>query len=403
MPDEHEDDDRTIVDALSALGWVEESEKGAVELPADLEEQLNLFKQENQKLTDEVNRLSQQNEQLKKEKEASMLVLENHKVKIENLETKITSSTNEEEVLRMTSLLNDLDNTIKEKQRYIQELFSSSSKQNNMIEEQNSIIEQQNALLEVKNKEIVSFQTDNEELNATISSLNEQIIQITKQKNENENMAEQVNVLDSQIEELKREQAETENIIEKLQGKENKIKELNEQLQYLEGDTVQKSKFEKVNLLLEKKDEIITEKEKAIFEVQNELTSANQRINDLQQQLETFSLVKKDLTKKEERIKTLVFEIEELKQKDITNLNLKNQLEEQLNAKEIQMQEAEDSVTALQNQLNEAEIMEDKILNDLQKVKDENLKSESQLERQEQELIELKKRVKMMRRDMSKS
>ena len=47
MPDE--DDDRTIVDALSALGWVEEKEQDEIKPEAGLQEQLDLFKAENEK------------------------------------------------------------------------------------------------------------------------------------------------------------------------------------------------------------------------------------------------------------------------------------------------------------------------------------------------------------------
>ncbi len=404
MPEEHEDDDRTIVDALSALGWVEEKEQDEIQPEMGSQEQIKLFKAENERLTKEITKLSEANRSFKKEKEAMMQVLENHKIKIENLETKlVNASSSEAEVLRVNSLLNDLNNTMKEKQRYIQQLFSSNTEQNNMIQEQNSIIEQQNALIKVKNKEIESIQLQIENLNNQINGQKSQIDDLQKATTETEDMTNEINNLKAQLDDFKKEQAETDDILGKLQEKESKIRELTEQLQYLESDTVQKSKFDKVNLLIEKKDEIITEKEKAIFEIQNELTSANQRINELQQQLETFSLLKKDLTKKDERIKTLVMEVEELKQKDISNINLQKRLEENLNGKVSEINSLKSTLRKVEDQLSESEQIEDKILNDLQKSKDDNLKLESQITKKDEELVELKKRIKMMRRDMTKS
>ncbi|MFX1394580.1 MAG: hypothetical protein ACFFAH_13525, partial [Promethearchaeota archaeon] len=216
--------------------------------------------------------------------------------------------------------------------------------------------------------------------------------------------------------------------LEKLQEKDNKIKELTEQIQYLENeiklDTVKKSKYEKLRLLVEKKDEIITEKEKAIFEAENSVKSANQKINDLSQQLETFNLVKKDLEKKEERIKSLVVQIEEKIQKELTNSELINHLEANLekaqkssakfelqlnnnvtllNEKEAEIKTLKENIKDLNNKLTEGEKIEDKLLTDLQKIKDDKLKLESELEKKNSELIELKKKIKLMRRELSKS
>jgi chromosome segregation ATPase len=177
-------------------------------------------------------------------------------------------------------------------------------------------------------------------------------------------------------------------------------------------------------LLVEKKDEIITEKEKAIFEAENSLKLTNQKINDLAQQLETFNLVKKDLEKKEERIKTLVIEIEEKIQKELTNKELIKNLEEKLEKaqkssakyeiqfnnnvnllqeKETELENLNGKFKELNNKLTEGEKIEDKLLNDIQKIKDDKLKLESELEKKNAELVELKKKIKLMRREISKS
>ena len=57
----------------------------------------------------------------------------------------------------------------------------------------------------------------------------------------------------------------------------------------------------------------------------------------------------------------------------------------------------------LKNKIFEAEQIEDRILTEMQNVKDDKLKAESQLEDKEKELVELKKKIKILRRDIKKS
>jgi len=181
-------------------------------------------------------------------------------------------------------------------------------------------------------------------------------------------------------------------------------------------------------VLLEKKDEIITEKEKEIFKIESSQQSLVQSIKELQQKVETFSLVKKDLAKKEERIKNLVIEIEKLTQKNITNkefinqiqarleesqeksgnvsgkleleiINLRNLVDEQVT----EIKELREKGENLKNKIFESEQIEDRILTEMQNVKDEKMKLETELENKDNELVELKKRIKVMRRDIKKS
>ena len=59
--------------------------------------------------------------------------------------------------------------------------------------------------------------------------------------------------------------------------------------------------------------------------------------------------------------------------------------------------------TKLKNKLYEAEQIEDRLLTEIQTVKDNKLKIESQLENKDVEIVDLKKKVKMLRRDLQKS
>ena len=80
-------------------------------------------------------------------------------------------------------------------------------------------------------------------------------------------------------------------------------------------------------------------------------------------------------------------------------MNTKNDL---LVKKEAEITTLSENVKKLTTDIYEAEQIEDKILNDITKLKDENLKLESDLENKDTELIELKKKIKLMRRDLSK-
>jgi len=354
MSDDHdeEEEDKSIVDALSTLGWVEEKEEKEgppLEAEDNLMEQLNFYMNENKKLTEE---------------------------------------------------LNEKNKTIKELDTTIQELSQK-------VED-----------------EAVQGQAI-QKLYETIENKNDEIELLNKIKDD---QIEKIKEFSNQIENFNSEQSQNQDLLVQIQEKENKIKDLKEQLQYLETDTIQKSKFEKVEVLLEKKDEIITEKEKAIFNMENSFKSANQKIHDLQQQLETFSLLKKDLEKKDERVKQLVVEIEELKQKNITNSELIRHLEERLeeaqeksghitgkfevelahmrniiDGKDSEIKELKEKAFGIENKLNETEKIDDKLLSDIQEIKDDKLKLESELEKKNQELVELKKKIKLMRRDLAKS
>lgn len=441
MPDDHENEDKSIIKALSALGWEEEKDKGEqIKSEMPLQEQLNLFKEQNSQLNEQINSLFKEKEELKIEKTNLLNELEEIKrslkdhtqanieilkdkdkflteknVRVKQLENEIQkfSESNEatgaqiqaihelneiikfkdDEIMNLTSLINEqslkieeIHTSVEEKQKYIQDIFSSTQEKDNKIKTMEDHINQL------------------EDLNATLNDKNQKIEDLTTQINQNK--------------------VENENLLKQLEEKSYKIRSFEEQINYLEQDTVQKSKFEKTTLLLEKKDEIITEKEKAIFEVEILLNSANQKIADLQQQLETFNLLKKDLEKKKERIKSLVIEGEEKTQKLIVNEELIRHIEDklentqknsaqydiQLSNKDNLIKERESELEALtqknielNNKLYEADRIEDKILNDLQKEKDENLKMETKLEEKDKELVDLKKKIKLMRRDMNKN
>ena len=359
--DREEDNDQSIVDALSTLGWVEETEEEKpLETEDNFEEQLKFFMEENKRLIGEMH---EKNE------------------KIQNLE---------EQVQKFSQKVEDKD----VQNQAVQKLYETIENKNDEIENLNSRLSEETT-----------------RLNKIIHDQVEKIKNIT-----------------TQIENIQSDQTENQEVVSKLNEKEVIIKELKEQLQYLETDSIQKSKFEKVEVLLEKKDEIITEKEKIIFNIENDLKTANQKIHDLQQQFETFNLVKKDLEKKIDRNKALIIEIEELKQKNIINQELIERLEEKLeeahkksgnltgkfelefanmrsmlDGRGDEIKSLKEKLKELQSSKDESKQTEEKILSDIQMFQDEKLKAELDLEEKNKEIIELKKKIKLMRRDIQKS
>ncbi|MFW9936093.1 MAG: hypothetical protein ACFFD5_00440 [Candidatus Thorarchaeota archaeon] len=432
MPEErehHKDEDESIVEALSSLGWVEEKETEE-EYPdkeeVNLQEQLNFFIEENKKLTTEIKTIQEEKDnfeqkfnELVKEKEKLGETLEKNNDTIDNLLQSIVQK----------------DTKIKDLEAENKILLDNTESQDLEVER----IPELNQAIETKNQEINSLKSQIDDLTKQFEEIdhanNEKIELLQNQKLEIDNLStiineqvQKIQEFNSQIESFKSKREDTEELVKKLQEKEDKIKEQMEQIQYLENDTIQKSKFEKVQLLAEKKDEIITEKEKTIFNMENTLKGANEKIKEMQQQLETFSLLKKDREKKEERIKELVLEVEKLNQKTKTNedfiARLQKNLEDSqeksgnitgkfeleianlrnlIDDKDAEIKDMKENETQLKNKLYEAEQIEDRILTELQKVKDENIKFESEIEKKENELVDLKKKIKIMRRDMKKS
>ena len=109
-----------------------------------------------------------------------------------------------------------------------------------------------------------------------------------------------------------------------------------------------------------------------------------------------------------------------MKQKNLSGTDITRRLEERLEEshktiakyeleldtikeKESEIEALKVSDRILKNKFHEAEQIEDRLLTDLQNVKDEKLRIEVELEGKDAEIIELRKKIKVMRRDLSQS
>ncbi|MHA1191467.1 MAG: hypothetical protein ACTSP9_04130 [Promethearchaeota archaeon] len=410
MPEDHgnhKEEDESIVEALSSLGWVEEDEPKEESPKKDDNEQLAFFKEQNAQLNDEIikiredyDKLLQDSSEVIRQKEKFTQMVEKNNDTIENLLQSIGQK---------DAKINELESNAK--------LFVESSSNNeNMITLQNQIEEQSQKLEDLNFADI--------EKNKIIANQKEEIDKINRIIKD---QVQKIQELTNETEEFKSEKDANKGLIDRLQEKDQKIKELMEQLQYLDNDTVQKSKYDKLTNELSVKDNIITEKEKIIFEMESTIESANQKTKEIHQQLETFSLVKKDVQKKEERINTLVLEVERLNQKNITNEEFINRIQEKLEVsqersgnltgkfelemanlrtliddKNIEIKELRENDTKLKNKLYEAEQIEDRLLSEMQNLKDDKLRFEFEITKKDVEIVDLKKRVKIARRKSQK-
>ena len=424
MSDERDrkEEDTSMVEALSSLGWIEEKEEEEGPPASEeesLKEQLNLVIERNKLLIEEITNLKEENDSYKAlsesfqhEKEKTIQISKENNETIENLL---------KSVVQKDELIKDLESKID----ILNETQVNDSDISLSIQNKEKEIDILKSQLESNTNKVLELTTSSDEKDQLIQN---QSVELESLKNIIADQTQKIQAVSSDMENLKSKQQSSEGIAEKLEVKENKIKELMGQIQYLENDTIQKSKFEKQQVLLEKKDELITEKEKKLFDLEKTQQATNQSIKDLQHKLETFSLLKKDVEKKEERIKNLVLEIEKLTQKNLTNEEFINQIQARLedsqeksgnitgkfeleimnlrnvNDEQIaEIKDLRDNEKNLKNKLQESEQIEDRILTEMLNVKDENLKIESALEDKEKELIELKKKIKIMRRDIKKS
>ena len=96
--EEHEDEDKTIVEALSSMGWVEEKEEmeEITDSEVEFEEQLNFFRLENKRLIGEI---TQKNESINSKNE----IINNLEIKIEDLSRQLDEKTEGNQQLQKLS------------------------------------------------------------------------------------------------------------------------------------------------------------------------------------------------------------------------------------------------------------------------------------------------------------
>ncbi len=74
-----------------------------------------------------------------------------------------------------------------------------------------------------------------------------------------------------------------------------------------------------------------------------------------------------------------------------------------MDGKDNEIKTLRERLSSVDSELNEYKEIEDKILSDIQVLKDDKLRLESDIEEKDMEIVELKKRIKLLRRDLQKS
>ena len=170
MSDEQRDqkeEDTSMVDALSSLGWIEEKEEEH-ELPVSdeesLKEQLNLFIEKNKQLTEELTNLKEENESLKAvagsfqhDKEKTIQLSKENNDTIDNLL---------QTVVQKDELIKDLESKID----FLNETQVIDSDISLSIQNKEKEIEGLKSQLADKNSKVLEFQTSNKEKDQVIQN-----------------------------------------------------------------------------------------------------------------------------------------------------------------------------------------------------------------------------------------
>ncbi|MBA7505131.1 hypothetical protein ES706_03794 [subsurface metagenome] len=396
MNDEKKEKDDSLSDALSALGWIEEEEgkESKEEMPSSLEDQVNFLLKKNKQL------------------EEQNLMLKNY---IEQLDSSSSKAEKPE-------VPNDFESKINEKDGIISKLTAERDNINKKLKEQREKIISlglkvggQNDLLIEKDKQINEFSVKFSQLN------------------EKENLIKQ---LEAKIKEFELGEHGISEFQEKIKQRDSQIQELHQQIQYLEKDTIQKSKYDKLKVIIEKKDEIITQKEKALFDKENSLSKAKEEINELTGKVKETEKIHEKIGEKNEEINFLKGEINHLNQQLEKSKSLQDKIkefEEQLIKRERENVEITKSSMAseeivkrveqklelaqkesvkkdieienlkinFEKELEALKAKENSYLDNIQILKMENSRMEKESGKLKDEIIDLKKKIKVLRRGSS--
>lgn len=390
---EKKEKDDSLSDALSALGWIEEEEgiESKEEMPSSLEDQVKFLLKKKKKLEEQNLMLKNYIEQL----DSSLSTAEKPEIP-NDFESKINGK--DEIISKLTVERDDISKKLKEQREKIISLDLKVGEQNDLLIE--------------KDKQINEF------------SLN------ISQLNEKENLIKQ---LEAKIKEFELGKNGISEFQEKIKQRDTQIQELHQQIQYLEKDTIQKSKYDKLKVLIDKKDEIITQKEKALFDKENSLNKAKEEIQELMGKVKETEKFHERLAEKGEEIDFLKGEITHLNLQLEKSKSLQNKIkefEEQLIKRERENVEITKSSMAkeeivrrveqklelsqkeavkkdieienlkinFEKELEALKVKENGYLDNIQILKMENSRMEQESRKLKDEIIELKKKIKVLRR-----
>lgn len=402
--------------------------------------------------TQKISHLQERLDQLKVEKDEFMFKLgevkkENQEI-VRSYEIQIEQlNAQNQALLNRTALNQSFDDEIAIMTAEKQELI----RENTHLREENTINITKIKDLEQLNKhqqsELIKFKTDTENKTGKFKEL---IQELEGYKNEFVNLKNKIADLErknhSLTNELSQKQyqiSEESNAVssykEQIANKEAIIKDLqneitgySEQIQYMEADTVKRSDYEELKRIIANKDQVITTKEKSIFEMekktedlQKQTQNTENMLKDLKQKLsqkgesdtEMANLTKEihtlsqSLTELEQQKQVLYDQIKKLKEKETGDLaiihRLENQIEQmrssiikenlEMDTLRKQQQEYEAQLKEFRKNLEEKDKIDGKVDRKLKEMREAN---EKEVQSLQNEIMEHKKRIKILRRDL---
>jgi chromosome segregation ATPase len=228
---------------------------------------------------------------------------------------------------------------------------------------------------------------------------------------------------------------------EQIANKEAIIKDLqkevngySEQLQYMEADTVKKSDYEELKRIITNKDQVITTKEKTIFELEKRADElrrhaentenvieelkeklsqkgpADIEVRELKNELQSLN---QTIIEQEDQKKVLYEQVRKLREKETGDIAIIQRLEQkidlmqnsvikenlELDALKKKRMEIEGELKNIQSKLADKDKLEAKLNRRLNEMKESHEKEVNTLN---DEINDLKKRIKILRRDLTK-
>ncbi len=485
---EHKDDqkeireDDAIKEALSGLGWIEEKDsEGSIEEiteQAQIIERLNKKILELQKKNQELDALLKvdgQSRDIEKTKEEASTKISHLQARVDALKAekdefmfKLGESMNQKEeiirtyemqieqlkaqnqaLLNRTALNQSFDDEIAiitaEKQELVRE--NTHLREENTL--RNSKIKELETLNNQYHGELVQIKSDAEVKSSRFKGLVEELEgyknefvnlknKIVELERNNQKLAEELSQKQFQMSEeatqivsYKEMVANKDAVISDLQ---NQVEEYSEQIQYMEADTVKRSDFEELRAIISNKDDVITIKEKMIFDLEKKIDELRRYsedndslIKELKQQLlekgqegseldklqNEIQILSHTVADQEQQKKVLYEQVRKLREKETGDEAIIERLEHQIEEMrssvikdnlELETLRKENAtriqeLNELRTELEKKEKLDGKINRRLQEMKETH---EKEINALHDEINEHKKRIKILRRDLSR-
>lgn len=261
------------------------------------------------KLKEEISAIGSQNQNLLNNDamkqslgdELAIITVEKESISNENINLKKEISILND---NCTKMQNTIENLTQDLGKLSEESHFKTEKIGEVLREGDSY---KNEYVILKEK-FVALEKTNEQKNQDLDNIK---LRLDEHLAENKEFKEQLGYKDATIVDLKKQ-----------------IKEYSEQIQYMEADTVNMTDYEDLKNIIDNKDEVITLKEKMLFDLQKEIEDKNQNLQNLKEELKFIDELKIQIADKNEQLEKINEFLEEARKE----IHEKDLLSEEMDA-----------------------------------------------------------------------